>query len=78
MVLQPIKQGVSTGLVLLPFIATIHEERKQQLPKGFLPSGQASMPKLINTVNLTFTLTSLETLGLTATKQKNKEKLCND
>lgn len=56
-----------------------HKEEKQQLPKkGSLPSGQAAMPKLITTVNVTVSLTSLETLRLTTSKQKNKEKLRDD
>lgn len=60
------------------FRATIHPtEEKQQLPRRFLPSGQAAMPKLI-TVNITIVLTLLETLRLTTSKQKNKEKLRDD
>lgn len=48
------------------------------MPKGLLPSGQAAMQKLTTAVNVTGTLTSLETLRLTTSKRKKKEKLCDD
>lgn len=69
----------STNLVLLPFRVTIHrKEEKQQMPKGLLPSGQAARPKLITAVNLSVTLTSLETLTPNYLYTENKEKLCDD
>lgn len=42
-------------MVLPPFRATIrHVDERQRSPKGWLPSGQAAMLKLVTTMNLTF------------------------
>lgn len=75
----PVHSCGSAMLVLLPFREALdHKEEKQQLPKGSFPFGQAAMPELTAPVNLAVTLTSLESLRLITSKERNQEKLCTD